>query len=89
MRVTDPRSTAPSRLSCWAFEKRWISSMKRTARVLNMPCLSALSMTSRTSFTPLLMALSWWNGLPVASAMRRANVVFPTPGGPHRIMEGS
>ena len=58
MRVTDPRSTAPRRLSCWALEKRWISSMNRTARVLNIPWRSALSMTSRTSLTPLRMALS-------------------------------
>ena len=47
----------------------------------------ARSTTSRTSFTPALTALIGSNALSVAPAMRRAIVVLPVPGGPHRITE--
>ena len=45
----------------------------------------AFSMTSRTSFTPLVTALSVKNGTSSLRAMMQARVVLPTPGGPQRI----
>ena len=59
IRVTQPFSTAPKRESCWDLLKRWISSIKSIGfLVVNRPPLCfAFSITSRTSFTPLLMAL--------------------------------
>jgi hypothetical protein len=64
--------------------------MKSTALRWNSPAsLGALAITSRMSFTPLLMALSAWKGASSSNAMSRAIVVLPTPGGPHRIMLGS
>ena len=57
MSVTMPSSTAWSRASCWAFEKRWTSSMKRTVRRPVCARRSrARSMTLRTSATPELTA---------------------------------
>ena len=87
--VTVPASTAPSKLSCWDFENRWISSMNNNARPANMPSRFTESKTLRTSLTPLWIALKLWNGLPDSWAISRASVVLPTPGGPHKIMLGS
>ena len=59
MSVTIPSSTACSSASCWALEKRWISSMKSTVRRPVCARRSrALSMTLRTSATPELTAES-------------------------------
>ena len=44
-------------------------------------------MTSLTSFTPALTALRVKNSRLQLSAMMRASVVFPTPGGPQRMKE--
>ena len=49
----------------------------------------AFSITSRTSFTPDVTALSVKNGTSKVLAMIFANVVFPTPGGPHRMNEAT
>ena len=59
IRVTTPVSTAPNRESCWDLLNRWISSMNR----MGLACekkrlLLAFSITSRTSFTPEVTALS-------------------------------
>ena len=51
--------------------------------------MRARSMTSRTSFTPLLTALSWKNCRLTCLEMMKARVVLPTPGGPQKIMEGT
>ena len=58
MSVTTPFSTAPSSESCWLLLNRCISSMKRMgdAALKKRPFL-AFSMTSLTSFTPLVTAL--------------------------------
>ena len=65
--VIVPSSTAPKRLSCWLLLKRWISSIKsiglRLSAGAKRPLFMtdvrlALSITSRTSFTPLVTALS-------------------------------
>ena len=46
-------------------------------------------MASRMSFTPDNTADSGTNSASKAEAIRRASVVLPTPGGPHRIIECS
>ena len=59
----------------------------RAARVVRAAC--ARSTASRISLTPPStadMAMNWASN---ASAIRRASVVLPTPGGPHRIIECS
>src|SRR3546814_9185092 len=48
----------------------------------------AFSMTSRTSFTPELMALNAWNGRFNCIEIINARVVLPTPGGPQKIIDG-
>ena len=67
MSVIVPSSTAPSRLSCCDLEKRCISSMNRIGHLLSLGAKSplfmaalclAFSITSLTSFTPLVTALS-------------------------------
>ena len=47
----------------------------------------ARSTTSRTSFTPAVTAESCSNTLLVVAAISLASVVFPVPGGPHRITD--
>ena len=47
----------------------------------------AFSNTSRTSFTPALIALSVKNLRSSDRAIICASVVLPTPGGPHRMKE--
>ena len=49
--------------------------------------LRAFSITSLTSFTPLVTALSVKNGTSSIWATISASVVLPTPGGPHRMKE--
>ena len=83
--VTMPASTAPSNESCWFLLNRWISSMKRMHEV---GTCRAFSMTSRTSLTPELMALSLKKGHCSLLLISSASVVLPTPGGPQNIMEG-
>src|SRR6185503_10299142 len=74
--------------SCCALLKRCTSSTKR---MVLRPCSaserSAATTASRMSFTPERTAESAMNSASKASAMRRASVVLPDPGGPHRIIE--
>ena len=86
--VTTPFSTAPRSESCCDLEKRWISSMKSIgdAELKKRP-LRARSITSRTSFTPLVTALSVKNGVSRRLAIICARVVLPTPGGPQSMNE--
>ena len=53
-----------------------------------MGSILAFSITSRTSFTPELMALSTKKLRPSCLEIIEAKVVLPTPGGPQRIKEG-
>ena len=88
MRVTMPLSTAPRSESCCDLLKRCISSMKRMGDAsLKKRPFWAFSITSRTSFTPLVTALSVKNGVSSLLAIICAKVVLPTPGGPHNIKE--
>jgi hypothetical protein len=45
------------------------------------------SITWRTSLTPAVTADSSTNRRPELDAIRYARVVFPVPGGPHKMME--
>ncbi len=86
--VTIPSSTAGSNASCWALLKRWISSRKKIVRRPPEASRSrARSITPRTSARPAWTALSSSNAASDASAIRRASVVLPLPGGPCRIIE--
>ena len=86
--TTQRFSTAGSKESCWDLENLCTSSRKsKVSRPVDAKrCLAAL-MTSRTSFTPAFIAESWAYSRSPAAAMRKAKVVFPVPGGPHRIAE--
>ena len=88
MRTTRPSSTAGSRASCWALLKRCTSSMKR---MVPCPCsprrCRASSNTRRTSATPALTADRGTKALAVTAATTCASVVFPVPGGPHKMAE--
>ncbi len=52
-----------------------------------MPSASASVITWRISLTPETTAENGTKRAFATSASRRASVVFPVPGGPHRIME--
>src|SRR5258706_4220969 len=58
-------------------------------RPLEASVCSAACTASRMSFTPESTAESAMNSASTACAIRRASVVLPEPGGPHRIIECS
>ena len=82
-----PRSTYGRNASCCALLKRWISSTKRTVRIPTLLLISARFITSLISLIPLVTALKLMNSDFVFPAMILARVVFPTPGGPQKIMD--
>ena len=82
-----PFSTYGRNASCWALLKRWISSTKRTVRSPTLRLNSARFMTSFISLIPLVTALKLINSDFVFPAIMLARVVFPTPGGPQKIIE--
>ena len=87
MRRMLPFSTKGRKASCWALLKRWISSTKTMVRSPNCRLRSACCITERISLIPLVTAEKSMNSDFVVWAMIRAKVVFPTPGGPQKIME--
>ena len=81
-----PASIAGRMESDCALLQRWHSSNKRyVGRPYMERRLSAALMTSRTSATPLVTALSLTNSLRVWFAMMEASVVLPVPGGPQKM----
>ena len=89
-RMMVPFSTWGRKASCWAWLKRWISSTKRIVRrPRRAPSASASVITWRISLTPESTAENGTKRAPATSASRRASVVLPVPGGPHRIIECS
>ena len=90
IRTMSPLSTRGRKASCWALLKRWISSTKTIVRlpVMRRRC-SAVAMTSFTSLMPDSTALKATNSAFVRSAISRASVVLPVPGGPHRMIDCS
>ena len=91
IRVMSPRSTAPRSESCCALLKRCISSIKSMGLPLvrNNGLLRARSITSRTSLTPAVTALSVLNGSSSLVATICARVVLPVPGGPQSMNDES
>src|SRR5258706_10586468 len=88
MKVMSPRSTKGRKASCCALLKRCPSPTKRF--VWRPDCAStasACATASRMSFTPASTAEMAMKSALKASAIRRASVVLPEPGGPHRIIE--
>ena len=88
MRIIEPCSTYGRNASCCALLKRWISSTKRTVRIPSRLPDSALAIISLISLMPLVTAEKFTNSAFVRFAITFARVVFPTPGGPQRIIEG-
>ena len=82
-----PFSTKGRKASCCALLNRWISSVNSKVRIPILRFCSAWFMTSFTSLIPLVTALNSTNSARVFFAMILARVVFPTPGGPQKIME--
>ncbi len=89
MKVKSPDSTCGRNASCWLLLKRWTSSTKTTVGRPVVRAACARSTASRMSLTPPSTADMAMNCASNASAIRRASVVLPTPGGPHRIIECS
>src|SRR5262245_33298409 len=88
MKVIRPRSTYGRKASCWPLLKRCTSSTNRmVCRPERASVSSAACMASRMSLTPENTADSATNSASKACAIRRARVVLPEPGGPHRIIE--
>ncbi len=85
--VTRPSSTAGSSASCWALLKRWISSRKKIVERPPRRRSVARAITSRTSARPACTADSSSKAASACSAVMRASVVLPVPGGPNRIIE--
>src|SRR5581483_4346424 len=83
-----PCSTYGRKASCCALLKRCTSSTKRIVRRPNCSRRACAAATaSRMSLTPEKTADSATNSALNAFAIRRAMVVLPEPGGPHRIIE--
>ena len=88
MRTMVPRSTWGRNASCCALLKRWISSTKSSVgRPLRASSSAASATIWRSSFTPCSTAEKVTVGTPLASPSSWASVVFPVPGGPHRISD--
>ena len=87
MKVNRPDSTCGRKASCWLLLNRCTSSTKTIVRRCSSPSRArvAASTASRMSFTPPSTALMLMNWASNASAIRRAMVVLPVPGGPHRM----
>ena len=86
--VMSPISTACNSASCCTVVNLCISSTKTTvARSSIESRRRAISITSRMSLTPAVTADSRSNSRLVVTAMSSASVVFPVPGGPHKMME--
>ncbi len=88
IRTMSPLSTRGRNASCCALLKRWISSTNTIVRlpVMRRRC-SAVAITSLTSLMPDSTALKARNSALVRSAIKRASVVLPVPGGPHRMID--
>ena len=87
MRMMLPFSTNGRNASCCALLKRWISSTKTIVLPPKRRLSSACCMTARISLMPLVTAEKSINSAFVRLAMMCASVVFPTPGGPQKIID--
>ena len=82
-----PFSTNGKKASCWALLKRCISSTKTIVLIPSLRLLSASSITFFISLIPAVTAEKVINTDSVLAAIILAKVVFPTPGGPQKIIE--
>ena len=87
MRIMLPFSTKGRKASCWALLNRWISSTNTMVFSPYLRLASACSITARISLIPLVTAEKSIKAAFVRLAMILARVVFPTPGGPQKIMD--
>ena len=87
IKVNKPDSTWGKKASCWLLLKRCTSSTNTIVRCGSRPsrAVTAKSTASRISLTPPSTALIDKNCASNASAIKRAIVVLPTPGGPHKM----
>ncbi len=86
-RVTVPSSTYGRKPSCCARLKRWISSTNSRVRCPARAAVFASAKIFLRSATPENTAEIGTKRRPTASASRRAMLVLPVPGGPHRIID--
>ena len=86
-RMMLPFSTKGRNASCCALLNRCTSSANISVRIPLLRFSSAWTILSRISRIPLVTALNSTNSAFVRAAMILASVVFPTPGGPQKIME--
>ncbi len=91
MSTMSPASTRGRKASCCALLKRWISSTKTIVRA---PAAAAARLRRRHDLLDLLDAGEHGaerarSAPAVISAMMRASVVLPVPGGPHRMIDCS
>ena len=90
IRTMSPASTRGRNASCCALLKRWISSTKTIVRrPVRRRRSCAAAMTSLISLMPASTALKGTKCACVSSAMIRASVVLPVPGGPQRMIDCS
>ena len=87
MRIMLPFYTKGRKASCWALLNRWISSTNTMVFYPYLRLAYACSITARISLIPLVTAEKSIKAAFVRLAMILARVVFPTPGGPQKIME--
>ena len=88
IRMIAPFSTNGRKASCCALLKRCISSTKTIVLFPLMLSSSAFFITSLISLMPLVTAEKFMKDALVFLAITLAKVVFPTPGGPQKIIEG-
>ena len=87
IRTMLPFSTKGRKASCCALLNRWISSTNKIVLTPYWRFFSACSITVLISLIPLVTAEKSIKDDLVLLAMILARVVFPTPGGPQKIME--
>ena len=87
IKIMLPFSTNGKKASCCALLNRWISSTKTSVFSPKARFPSASCITLFISFMPLVTAEKLINFAFVCLAITFAIVVFPTPGGPQKIIE--
>ena len=88
IRTMSPASTRGRNASCCALLKRWISSTNTIVRrPIRRRRSCAAAMTSLISLMPASTALNGTKCACVISAITRASVVLPVPGGPQRMID--
>ena len=87
IKITVPSSMCGKNASCWLLLKRWTSSTNKIVLRSARRFCFARSIASRISLIPLVTAEIRSTSALIRCAMISARVVFPVPGGPHKIIE--